>query len=59
MLDVPPEGLSIHFGFYLRGGGSVWARRFELDEVEASVPVTDDAAPHRALPANLDFATVA
>lgn len=59
VLDVPPEGLSIHFGFYLRGGGSVWARRFQLDEVDASVPVTDVDAPRRAIPSNLDFATVA
>ena len=59
VLDIPSEGLSIHFGFYLRGGGSAWARGFELDAVEAFVPLTDDAAPRRTLPSNLDFATVA
>lgn len=58
VLDVPPEGLSIHFGFYLRGSGSVWARRFHLDEVDPSVPVTDDTAPRRTAPINLDFAAV-
>ena len=59
VLDVPPEALSIRFGFYLRGSGTVWARRFQLDEVDASVPITDETGPSRATPTNLDFAAVA
>ena len=33
VLDVPEEANSIHFGFYLRGTGSTWARDFDLSEV--------------------------
>ncbi|MGE8131413.1 glyoxalase superfamily protein [Methylobacterium sp. NPDC080182] len=59
VLDVPPDARSIHFGFYLRGDGSVWARRFRFAEVDASIEVTDDPTPQRAAPTNLDFAAVA
>lgn len=59
VLDVPSEARSIHFGFYLRGGGSVWARQFRFTEVDASVPVTDQITPQKSAPANLDFAAVA
>ncbi len=59
VMDVPPEAQSIHFGFFLRGSGSAWARRFRFDEVGASRPVTDHAVPRRSAPTNLDFATVA
>ena len=59
VMDVPPEARSIHFGFFLRGSGSAWARRFRLDEVDASRPVTDHAVPRRSAPTNLDFAAVA
>ncbi len=58
VLDVPAEARSIHFGFYLRGGGQVWARRFRLDEVDASVAVTAPKAARIPGPANLDFAEV-
>lgn len=56
VLDVPPDAQAIHFGFYLRGGGCAWARRFRVTQVEASVPVTDEILPRRSAPANLDFA---
>ncbi|KQP67862.1 hypothetical protein ASF52_18375 [Methylobacterium sp. Leaf112] len=56
VMDVPPEAQSIHFGFFLRGGGSLWARRLRFAEVGASVAVTDHAVPRRAAPTNLDFA---
>ena len=56
VLDVPPEAVTVNFGFYLRGSGSVWTRGLELDEVDASVAVTQDAAPHKPRPMNLDFA---
>ena len=59
VLDVPSDARSIHFGVYLRGGGSVWARRFRFAEVDASVDVTDDLTPRRVAPMNLDFAAVA
>lgn len=59
VLDVPAEARSVHLGFYLRGGGQVWARRFRLDEVDASVAVTAPEAARIRGPANLNFAEVA
>ena len=59
VIDVPPSAQSIHFGFFLRGGGSAWARKFHFTEVDASVPVTDHVLPRRSAPANLNFASVA
>lgn len=56
VLDVPQEAVTVNFGFYLRGTGSVWTRGLELSEVDASVPATQDAAPHKPKPMNLDFA---
>lgn len=56
VLDVPAEAVTVNFGFYLRGTGSVWTRGLALDEVDASVPVTQDEAPHKPRPMNLDFA---
>jgi hypothetical protein len=45
VLDVPEEAESIHFGFYLRGTGSAWARCFDLSEVGNDVAVTAGARP--------------
>lgn len=59
VLDILPGAHAIHFGFFLRGGGRAWARRFRFAEVDASVPVTDRNVPRRSAPANLDFAAVA
>jgi Glyoxalase superfamily protein len=59
VLDVPSDARSIHFGFYLRGGGAAWARRFRFTEVDHSMSVTDEIKPRRTAPANLDFAAVA
>lgn len=59
VMDVPAEAETIHFGFLLRGGGSLWARRFRFTDVDDSVPVTDHVVPQRSAPANLDFAALA
>lgn len=56
VLDVPAEAITVNFGFYLRGTGSAWTRDLDLVEVDASVPVTQDATPHEPKPMNLDFA---
>ena len=55
VLDVPLEAGVIHYGFYLRGSGSVWAGGFVLREAEVGELVTK--APKRLLkePVNLDF----
>lgn len=55
VLDVPPEAAIVHYGFYLRGSGAVWAGGFDLREAEAGEAVTK--TPERRLPGpvNLDF----
>ncbi|MBP0578984.1 hypothetical protein J8I29_06685 [Labrys sp. LIt4] len=55
VLDVPEDAESIHFGFYLRGTGSAWARTFDLTEVGDDTAVTATARPDRSKPINLDF----
>jgi len=55
ILDIPDEADSIHFGFYLRGTGSAWARDFDLSEVGEDVSVTAGSRPERSKPINLDF----
>ena len=60
VLDVPDDAAAVSFGFYLRGSGSLWARRFRFGVVDASVPLTDSyGGRHRPEPVNLDFAAVA
>lgn len=54
VLDVPDEADSLHFGFYLRGGGTAYARGFELSQVDDTVAITVPMPPVR--PVNLDFA---
>lgn len=41
VLDVPTEAASIHYGFFLRGHGKVWARNFSLEVVSDAIPVTE------------------
>lgn len=55
VLDIPEEAESIHFGFYLRGTGSTWARDFDLNEVGDDVAVTAGSKPSRSKPTNLNF----
>lgn len=61
VLDVPDEAVSIHFGFFLKGHGKVWARNFVLQTVGHEVESTEilSKAPERRHfpkhPANLDF----
>lgn len=55
VLDVPDEAESMHFGFYLRGSGKVWASGFDLQ-----ISDSEQATPHQRgflpNPTNLDFA---
>lgn len=55
VLDAPQEASSIHFGFYLRGRGQVWARRFDLAEVGEVVAATSTWQTFLDRPTNLDF----
>lgn len=54
VLDIPQEADSLHFGFYLRGSGTAYARGFELQEVDETVGITVPASPSK--PINLGFA---
>lgn len=55
VLDVPEDADSIHFGFYLRGGGSASACNFALSEVGDDKAVTAGSRPDRSKPTNLKF----
>jgi hypothetical protein len=55
VFDVPEEALSLHYGFFLKGAGRCWARRFSLDEVDASVPPNSGKGPVLPRPMNLEF----
>jgi hypothetical protein len=56
VLDVPPEGAVISFGFFLRGHGEAWAKGFSLVPVGKDVPVSVmPSSPPPKTPANLDF----
>ena len=56
ILDIPLEAGVVHYGFYLRGSGTVWAGDFDLREAEAGEAPTN--APDRlpSEPVNLAFA---
>ncbi|MBN9672377.1 glyoxalase superfamily protein [Roseibium aggregatum] len=64
VLDVPPEGVSLQFGFFLKGTGTVWAADFAVAVVSNSVPLTGeprDTGPRELgwiTPQNLDFSKV-
>lgn len=64
VLDVPPEGVSIQFGFFLKGTGAVWAGDFRLAVVDKAVPLTGEpreTGPRETgwiTPQNLDFSKV-
>ena len=54
VLEVPREALSLHYGFFLKGSGRVWARDFSIEAAEPDA----EAAPWRPYldgPTNLDF----
>ncbi len=55
VLDVPDNAATIHYGFFLRGSGKAWARRFKLDAVSANVATTDPGPRYLSGPTNLDF----
>jgi hypothetical protein len=62
VLEVPLQATSIHYGFFLKGYGKLWARSFALEVVPNSVADTDIASPpgeqktFPIQPSNLDFA---
>ena len=55
VFDVPAEAASVHFGFFLKGTGSCRARRFSLDIVDETVPITMKKTKYPDRPTNMDF----
>ena len=55
VLEVPEAAATIHYGFFLRGSGKVWARRFALDLVGSDVATTEPGPRYLSRPTNLDF----
>ncbi|MGK6311777.1 glyoxalase superfamily protein [Neorhizobium sp. DT-125] len=61
VLDVPEEASSIHYGFFLKGYGKVWARNFRLQPAVDGTAITEmrPPSPERKIlprqPVNLDF----
>lgn len=55
VFDIPEAALSLHYGFYLKGSGRCWSRRFSLKTVDASVPASSRKGPVLPRPTNLDF----
>jgi hypothetical protein len=60
VLDVPPEAMSLHYGFFLKGFGRVRARRFRLEMAAENARTTEiprqvGISHHLPRPDNLDF----
>jgi hypothetical protein len=54
-LDVPEEATTLNYGFFVKGRGKGLAKGFELEEVDATMPVnTPDGSALRG-PTNLGF----
>ena len=64
VIDVPPDGGMLQFGFFLKGTGTVWCAHFALTSVGTDTPLT--GKPYQKppgnqswlLPDNLDFSKV-
>lgn len=53
VLEIPEEAASIHYGFFLKGYGKVWARNFSIEMVSAAAMITEiskQQSGQRALP---------
>lgn len=55
VLEVPADSTAVAFGFFLFGGGQVWADDFKLERVSESTPVTGKRQDRPPTPTNLDF----
>ena len=55
VFDIPEDALSLHYGFFLKGAGKCWSRRFSLNEVDGSVPTNSRKGPVLPRPTNLGF----
>lgn len=55
VLDVAPDSVAVAFGFFLYGGGQVWADDFRLERVANTIPVTGKPGQQARNPTNLSF----
>jgi hypothetical protein len=55
VLDVPQDSVAVAFGFFLFGGGEVWADDFKLERVPDTTPLTGKRGTKPRSPVNLDF----
>jgi hypothetical protein len=55
VLDVADDSAAVAFGFFLAGGGKVWADDFKLERVPLSTPLTGSKTAAARGPANLGF----
>ena len=63
VMDVSPDAISLHFGFFIKGRGALWAADFRVEEAAAAAlttpPVPPSARPHGWItPTNLTFSEV-
>jgi hypothetical protein len=55
VLDIPEPAHAIHYGFLLKGRGTLWAKDFQLDAVGPEVNTTERNGKFLSKPENLDF----
>ena len=55
VLDIPEPAHAIHYGFLLKGCGTLWAKDFQLDAVGPEVKTTESNGKFLSKPENLNF----
>ena len=55
VLDIPEPAHTIHYGFLLKGRGTLWAKGFRLEAVGPEVATTERNGKVLGKPENLDF----
>ncbi len=55
VLDIPEPAHAIHYGFLLKGRGTLWAKDFRLDIVGSEQKTTESNGKFLRKPENLDF----
>lgn len=64
VIDVPGDAITLHFGFFLKGSGSLWAADFSIGDADASAQITappvarTSVEPAWITPVNLGFSEV-
>ena len=64
VIDVPPEALSLNFGFFLKGQGALWVADFSVEKAPATASLTAPPLVQQSrragciVPANLGFSEV-